>query len=88
MKKSCAEKQREKRIAKAEIYGLTVKQIKNLVNHQNRKTQLITQGYTPRPKGPPRKNALDQETRRKNELAELRMQVELLENLMYEAGRR
>jgi transposase len=72
----------------AEIYGLTLEQIKELVKRQNRKARLIAQGYVPRPKGRPRKNPSDEETKRKNELAELRMQVELLKNFLSEAGRR
>lgn len=69
-------------------YGLSLKQIENLVKRQNRKKRLIANGYVSRPKGRPRKNATDEETRRNNELAELRMQVELLRNFLSEAGRR
>lgn len=72
----------------AESYGLTLEQIKNLVKRHNRKSRLIAKGYVLRPKGRPRKNASDEETRRKNELAELRMQAELLKNFLYEVGRR
>lgn len=36
----------------------------------------------------PRKNPANEETQRSNELAELRMQVELLRNFLSEAGRR
>lgn len=72
----------------AESYGLTLEQIKELVKRQNRKARLIAQGYVPRPKGRPCKNPSDEETRRKNELTELRMQVELLKNFLSEAGRR
>lgn len=38
----------------------------------------MSEGYIPLPKGRPRKNPADEETRRNNELVELRMQVELL----------
>lgn len=71
-----------------ESYGLTLKQVKELVSRQNRKRRLIAQGYIPRPKGRPRKNPEDEEIRRNNELIHLRMQVELLRNFLSEAGRR
>lgn len=71
-----------------ERYGLTKKQIKNLVSRQNRKQRLIANGYVPQPKGRPRKGTQNEEQRRNKELAELRMQVELLRNFLSEAGRR
>lgn len=71
-----------------ESYGLTLKQVKELVRRQNRKRRLIAQGYVPRPQGRPRKNPEDEEIRRNNELIQLRMQVELLRNFLSEAGRR
>ena len=71
-----------------ESYGLTLKQVKELVSRQNRKQRLIAQGYIPRPKGRPRKNPENEEVRRNNELIQLRMQVELLRNFLLEAGRR
>jgi predicted transcriptional regulator len=72
----------------AECYGLSKKQIKGLVRRQNRKARLIASGYMPRPKGRPRQNASDEETRRNKELIELRMKVELLQNFLSEAGRK
>ena len=70
-----------------ESYGLTLKQIKKLITRQNNKPKKIANGYVPRAKGRPRKHAADEETRRNNELIELRMQVELLRNFLSEAGR-
>lgn len=72
----------------AESYGLTLKQIKQLITRQNNKAKKIASGHIPRPKGRPRKNTADEEIRRNNELAELRMQVELLRNFLSEVGRR
>ena len=72
----------------AESYGLSLEQIKGLVKRQNRKQRLLASGYIPRPKGRPRKETADEETRRNKELVELRMQVELLRNFLSEAGRR
>lgn len=71
-----------------ERYGLSKEQIKRLVNRQNQKARLIADGYVPRPKGRPRRKPEDEETRRNNELEELRMQVELLRHFLSEAGRR
>ena len=72
----------------AESYGLSKKRIKGLIKRQNHKARLIANGYIPRPKGTPRKNAVDEETRRNNELAELRMKVEPLQNFLSEVGRK
>jgi transposase len=71
-----------------ERFGLTKRQIEQLVNRQNRKRRLIENGYTPRPKGRPRKDSADESVRQQNELVQLRMQVELLRNFLSEVGRR
>ena len=72
----------------AESYGLTKYQVKQLMARQNRKERRIAAGYIPRPKGRPRKEPASEEAKRNNEVALLRMQVELLRNFLYEAGRR
>ena len=72
----------------AESYGLTKYQIKQLMARQNRKERRIAAGYIPRPKGRPRKETASEEAKRNNEVVLLRMQVELLRNFLYEAGRR
>lgn len=72
----------------AESYGLTLKQIKQLVARQNRKARRIAAGYIPRPKGRPRKTEASEDIKRNNEVAQLRMQVELLQNFLSELGRR
>ena len=71
-----------------EHFGLTKNQVKQLVTRQRKKQRLIENGYIPRPKGRPRKAEVTEEIRLKNELVELRMQVELLRNFLSEAGRR
>ena len=71
-----------------EHFGLTKRQVEQLVNRQNRKQRLVEQGYVPRPKGRPRKDATNENVRQQNELAQLRMQVELLRNFLSEVGRR
>ena len=72
----------------ADSFGLTQKQIKQLVNRQNRKEKLLREGYILRPKGRPRKTSETEEIRRKNELVNLKMQVEVLRNFLSECGRR
>ena len=72
----------------AESYGLTLKQIKQLVARQNRKARRIAVGYIPRPKGRPRKTEASEDIKRNNEVVQLRMQVELLQNFLSELGRR
>ena len=72
----------------AESFGLTKYQVKQLMARQNRKERRIAAGYIPRPKGRPRKETASEEVKRNNEVVLLRMQVELLRNFLYEAGRR
>lgn len=68
--------------------GLTLKQVKQLINRENRRERLLAQGYVPRPQGRPRKSQESAEARQKNELVKLRMQVELLRNFLSEVGRK
>ena len=72
----------------AESYELTKYQVKQLMARQNRKERRIAAGYIPRPKGRPRKEPANEEAKRNNEVVQLRMQVELLRNFLFEAGRR
>ena len=55
-----------------ESYGLSKRQVEQLISRQNRK-------------GRPRKEAASEEVRQHNELVKLRMQVELLQNFLSEA---
>lgn len=68
--------------------GLTLKQVKQLINWENRRKQLLAQGYVPRPQGRPRKSQESVEAQQKNELVKLRMQAELLRNFLLEVGRK
>ena len=72
----------------AESYGLTLNQIKEVVSGQNHKARKIAQGCIPRPNGRPRKTEASEEIKRSNELAQLRMQVELLQSFLSELGKR
>lgn len=71
-----------------ESYGLSKRQVEQLMNRQNRKERLLAAGYIPRPKGRPRKEPASEEAKRNNEVVQLRMTVELLRNFLYESGRR
>lgn len=72
----------------AKSYGLTKYQVKQLMARQNRKERKIAAGYIPHPKGRLRKEAASEEAIRSNEIAQLRMQAELLRNFLCEAGKR
>ena len=72
----------------AASYGLEKKQLQQLMARQRRKEKKIAAGYIIRPKGRPRKEMASEEVKRNNEIVQLRMQVELLQNFLYEAGRR
>ena len=68
----------------ADSYGLKMKQVKQLMERQRRKEWKIAAGYIPRPKGRSRKEPESEEVKRNNEIAQLRMQVELLQNYLFE----
>ena len=68
--------------------GLSREQVRELMKRERRKQRKIEAGYVPQPKGRPRKSAQSEEERKNNEIVLLRMQVELLRNFLYEAGRR
>ena len=61
---------------------------KNLFYRQRRKQRLLEHGYIIRLKGRPRKNEADESIKKDKEFAGLRMQVDLLQNFLYEVGRR
>lgn len=71
-----------------ECFGLTREQVEQLVARQRRKERKVAQGYILRPKGRPKKDTDIESVRQRNELIQLRMQVELLRNFLSEAGRR
>ena len=68
--------------------GLTREEVRGAMHRHHAKARKIAAGYIPRPKGRPRKEAASEETKRNNEIVHLRMQVELLRNFLFEAGRR
>ena len=72
----------------AASYGLERGQVKSLMERQRRKERMLAAGYIPRSKGRRCREPVSEEERQRNELARLRMQVELLRNFLFEAGRR
>ena len=72
----------------AASYGLERRQVKSLMERQRRKERMLAAVYIPRTKGRPCKEPVSEEEKQHKELAKLRMQVELLRNFLFEAGRR
>ena len=72
----------------AASYGLERRQVKSLMERQRRKERMLAAGYISRYKGGPHKEPVREEEKQHNELGKLRMQVELLRNFLFEAGRR
>lgn len=68
--------------------GLSKEQVKGFVKRQHRKARQLANGYIPLPKGRPRKDSQNTDIQKDNEIAKLKMQVELLRNFQYEAGRK
>ena len=72
----------------AEHYGLTKRQIEQLIDRQKRKHRKLEAGFVVRPKGRPRKRPQTPEAAREQEIQQLKMTVELLRNFLSEVGRR
>ena len=72
----------------AERYGLTKRQVEQLIDRQKRKQRKLEAGFIVRPKGRPPKSEKTSEAANEQEIRQLRMTVELLRNFLSEAGRR
>lgn len=72
----------------AEHFGLTVKQIKGLINRHNRNEQNVKRGNPPKTKGRPRKRPMTAEEEKDRRIAQLEMEVELLWDFLRLTGRR
>ena len=68
--------------------GLSRDEARGAAKRWRRKERKIAAGYIPLPKGRPRKDANNEEARRNNEVVQLQMTVELLQNFLFEVGRR
>jgi len=71
----------------ADKFGLTIIQIKNLVNRRNRMEKKIEAGVMPRRRGRPPKGHQATVEEKDNEIKQLRMENELLRDLLHLAGR-
>ena len=85
----------EERVKAGETYreigtalGPTREEVRGVMHRQHAKERKLAAGHILRPKGLPRKGPASEEEKQNNELAKLRMQVELLRNFLCEAGRR
>ena len=85
----------EERARRGETYreigaslGLSREEVRGAMHRHHAKERKLAAGYIPRPKGRPRKESASEEVRQNNEIVQLRMQVELLRNFLYEAERR
>jgi len=85
----------EERARRGETYreigaslGLSREEVRGAMHRHHAKERKLAAGYIPRPKGRPCKEPASEEVRQNNEIVQLRMQVELLRNFLYEAGRR
>ena len=72
----------------AESYGLTKRQIGQLIDRQKRKRKKMEAGFVVRPKGRPTKAVQMPDEVREQAICQLRMTVELLRNFLFESGRR
>lgn len=69
-------------------FGLSEKQLKNLITSHNRRKDKIEAGITPRSKGRPGKNNPITEKERDFEIKRLKMENELLRDFLRLAGRK
>ena len=72
----------------AKSYGLRKMQLRKLMERLRQKERMVARGCIVRPKGRPRKEYASEEEKLNEEIVQLRMQVELLRNFLYEVGRR
>jgi transposase len=70
-----------------EQYGLSEKQMKNLINRHNRADKLLNAGIMPRRRGRPPKEYQTTELEKDNEIKRLKMENELLRDFLRAAGR-
>ena len=68
--------------------GLAREEVRGAMHRQHAKERKQAAGYIPHSKGRPRKEPASEEVKQHNEFVKLRMQAELLQNFLSEAGRR
>jgi len=72
----------------AEEFGLSIQQIKNLINRRNRREGKLALGNEPKKRGRPRILPVTTQKELELENKQLRMEVELLRSFLQAAGRR
>jgi hypothetical protein len=70
-----------------EQYGLSKKQMKNLITRHNQRERLLEAGILPRRRGRPPKGYKFTESEKDNEIKRLKMENELLRDFLRAAGR-
>jgi len=68
-------------------FGLSEKQLKNLINRHNREERYKSAGILPRRRGRPPKGYIQTEHEKDNEIIRLKMENELLRDFLKEAER-
>ena len=71
-----------------EQFGLSKKQMENLITRHNKAEKLLEAGIMPRRRGRPPKNRKLDEIEKDNEIKRLKMENELLRDFLRAAGRR
>jgi transposase len=71
-----------------EQYGLSEKQLKNLITRHNRAEERLQAGIQPRRRGRPPKGYQPTEQEKDNEIKRLKMENELLRDFLQIAGRK
>lgn len=71
-----------------EKYGLSKKQMENLITRHNRTEMMIEAGIVPRRRGRPSKENKPTEMEKDNEIKRLQMENELLRDFVRAAGRK
>lgn len=70
-----------------EQYGLSEKQMENLITRHNRTVKLLNAGIIPRRRGRPPKGYTPTQAEKDNEINRLKMENELLRDFLRAAGR-
>jgi transposase len=70
-----------------EQFGLSEKQLENLITRHNKKKKQLDAGLPPRRRGRPRKSRIRTESEKDKEINRLKMENELLRDFLHAAGR-
>lgn len=70
-----------------DYYGLSKKQMENLITRHNKRERLLEEGIVPRRRGRPPKRYKSTESEKDNEIKRLKMENELLRDFLHAVGR-